>query len=163
MRAKNACLQPRPGGRKVQMFWISALPELPENHKGVSMSCYLHHVPGRIRIKIPSLKGKHFYAQELEKKLQLISGVHMVSVNSLTGSVLAYYDERAIDVCAITDAVSRETGVDLSSASTPDEYVDKSWSKTGLMVGEKIGKAALGIAIGQLFEGSPLALLAAVI
>jgi hypothetical protein len=127
------------------------------------MSCYLHHVPGRIRIKIPDIKGKPFYAQELEKKLQVISGVYLVSVNSLTGSVLAYYDERSTDACAITDVVSRETGVDLSGASPADKYVDGALSKTGQMVGETIGKAALGIAIGQIFEGSPLALLAAVI
>ncbi len=127
------------------------------------MSCYLHHVPGRIRIKIPGIKGKPFYAQELAKKLQLIAGVYLVSVNSLTGSVLAYYDERSTDACAITDVVSRETGVDLSKASPPDKYMDDALSKTGQIVGEKIGKAALGIAIGQIFEGSPLALLAAVI
>ncbi|MGD0397785.1 MAG: HMA2 domain-containing protein [Syntrophobacteraceae bacterium] len=127
------------------------------------MSCYLHHVPGRIRIKIPGIKGKPFYAQELGKKLQLISGVCLVSVNSLTGSVLAYYDENSTDACAITDMVSRETGVDLSQVPSPDKYMDDALSKTGQMVGQTIGKAALGIAIGQLFEGSPLALLAAVI
>jgi hypothetical protein len=127
------------------------------------MSCYLHHVPGRIRIKIPDIKGKPIYAQELEKKLKVISGVYIVSVNSLTGSVLAYYDVGSTNACAITDVVSRETGVDLSKASPPDKYVDEALSKTGLMVGEKIGKAALGIAIGQIFEGSPLALLASVI
>jgi hypothetical protein len=127
------------------------------------MSCYLHHVPGRIRIKIPDIKGKPIYAQELEKKLKVISGVYIVSVNSLTGSVLAYYDVGSTNACAITDVVSRETGVDLSKASSPDKYVDEALSKTGLMVGEKIGKAALGIAIGQIFEGSPLALLASVI
>ena len=127
------------------------------------MSCYLHHVPGRIRIKIPAIKGKPFHAQDLEKKLTVISGVYIVSVNPLTGSVLAYYDENSTNAGAITDVVSRETGVDLSMACPPDKYVEEAWSKTGLMVGEKIGKAALGIAIGQLFEGSALAMLASVI
>ena len=127
------------------------------------MSCYLHHVPGRVRIKIPDIKGKPIYAQELEKKLKVISGVYIASVNSLTGSVLAYYDEGSTNACAITDVVSRETGVDLSKACPPDKYVGEALSKTGLMVGEKIGKAALGIAIGQIFEGSPMALLASVI
>jgi hypothetical protein len=123
------------------------------------MSCYLHHVPGRIRIKVPAIKGKPFYAQELEEKLKAISGVYIVSVNSRTGSILAYYDERSTDVRAITDEVSKETGADLSGAFAPDEAL----SKTGQFVGETIGKAALGIAIGQLLEDSPLALLAAVI
>ena len=44
----------------------------------------MHHVPGRIRIKIPDIKGKPFYAQELGKKLKLIPGVCIVNVNSLT-------------------------------------------------------------------------------
>lgn len=125
------------------------------------MSYYLHHVPGRIRIKIPGIKGKTFYAQELEKRLRVISGVYLVSVSPLTGSVLAYYDENSTDARAITDVVSRETGVDLSRASAPDR--DEAFSKTSQMVGEKIGKAALGMTIGQIFEGSTLALLAAVI
>ncbi len=127
------------------------------------MSCYMHHVPGRIRIKIPDIKGKPFYAQELEKKLKLISGVCIVNVNSLTGSVLAYYDENSTNACAIADAVSRETGVDLSMVAPQDKNLDEELSKTSLMVGEKIGKVALGIAIGQIFEGSALAMLASVI
>jgi len=34
MRAENACLRPGSGGRKVQMFGVSAVQELPQNHKG---------------------------------------------------------------------------------------------------------------------------------
>ncbi|MFZ2447756.1 MAG: HMA2 domain-containing protein [Syntrophobacteraceae bacterium] len=127
------------------------------------MSCYLHHVPGRIRIKIPGIKGNPIHARELEEKLKVIPGVRLVSVNSLTGSVLAYYDERGTNAGVIADVVSRETGVDLSTAAHPDDYSDEAWSRTGQAIGEKIGKAALGIVIGQIFEGSPLALLAAVI
>lgn len=127
------------------------------------MSCYLHHVPGRIRIKVPFIKGKTFLAQGLEEKLKQVYGVRFAKVNSLTGSILAYYDENLTNARAISDVVARETGVDLSKASNTDVYFDAALSKTGQAVGVKIGKAALGFALGQLLEGTPLALFAAVI
>ncbi len=127
------------------------------------MSCYLHHVPGRIRIKTPYVKGKPVNAHELEQRLRAVAGVRLVNANALTGSILVYYDETTTKAGSIVDMVSRETNIDLSTAAHPDHYVDEALSRTGQMVGEKIGKAALGIVIGQLFEGSPLALLAAVI
>ncbi len=127
------------------------------------MSCYLHHVPGRIRIKTPYIKGRSVLAQELEGKIRALPGIRMVSVNALTGSILVYYDENGINAAAIMDLVSAETGSDLSTAAHPDRYVDEALSETGKVVGMRIGKAVLGLVIGQLLEGSPLALLAAAI
>lgn len=127
------------------------------------MSCYLHHVPGRVRIKSPYLKGRPVLAQELEEKVRVLPGIKVVSANALTGSLLVYYDEKRVNAGAITQLVSNETGIDLSTAAHPDQYVDDALAKTGKAVGSKIGKAILGLVVGQIFEGSPLALLAAAI
>jgi hypothetical protein len=127
------------------------------------MNCYLHHVPGRIRIKTPYIKGRPVLTQEIEEKLRVLPGIEMVGTNALTGSILVHYNECAINAGVITDLVGRETGIDLSAAVHPDQYVDEALSKTGQEVGKRIGKAVLGIVIGQLLEGSPLALLAAAI
>lgn len=145
------------------MLGVSKMQAFFEGNEGKEMSCYLHNVPGRIRIKTPLVKGKHAIAQDLEEKIRVLPGVKMVSANALTGSILVHYDENGIDAGAIADLVSRETGLDLSGAAHPDRYVEEALSKAGEVVGEKIGKAVLGLVIGQLLEGSPLALLAAVI
>ncbi|MEM5785744.1 MAG: HMA2 domain-containing protein, partial [Syntrophobacteraceae bacterium] len=87
------------------------------------MSCYLHHVPGRVRIKSPYLKGRPVLAQELEEKVRVLPGIKVVSANALTGSLLVYYDEKRVNAGAITQLVSNETGIDLSTAAHPDQYV----------------------------------------
>jgi len=56
-----------------------------------------------------------------------------------------------------------ECGVDLSTAAHTDRYIDEKAVRTGSRIGETVGKAILGIVIGQVLEGSPLAFLAAVI
>lgn len=127
------------------------------------MNCYLHHVPGRIRVKTPALKGLPLKANQLEGKLLSLPGVHSAGVNALTGSALVNYDEGIIKAGTIVDLVGTECGVDLSTAAHTETYMDERLSHTGSKIGEKVGKAILGIVIGQVFEGSPLALLAAVI
>lgn len=126
-------------------------------------SCYLHHVPGRIRIKTPHIKARPFLAQELEEKIRALPAIRLVSANALTGSILVHYDENGVNAGAIVDLVGRETGIDLWAAAHPDRYVDEALSKTGAMVGKTIGRAVLGLVIGELLEGTPLALLAAAI
>ncbi len=127
------------------------------------MSCYLHHIPGRIRVKTPALKGFSIQPDELEKKLMSLPGVLSATVNTLTGSVLVNYDERTMNAGKIVDLVGSECGVDFSTAAHIDKYLDEKLSHTGEQIGVRLGKAVLGMVIGQVFEGSPLALLAAVI
>ncbi len=123
------------------------------------MSCYLHHVPGRIRIKTPTIKGCPETALELEKKVRAIYGVRDAIANTLTGSLLVNYDPDVIEARAILEVVAQELRLDMSLAEGHDRYMEEALSKTG----EKFGKAVLGIALGWVFEGSPLGLLTAFI
>jgi hypothetical protein len=123
------------------------------------MSCYLHHVPGRIRIKTPTIKGYPFRALELEKKVGAIYGVVDASANALTGSLIVNYDPDVVDARTILDVAAKELRLDLSLADGHDRYMDETLSKTG----EKIGKAVFSIALGLAFEGTPLGLLTAII
>ena len=127
------------------------------------MSCYLHHVRGRIRIKTPCIKGKPVIAQKLEIQISGLPGITLVSTNALTGSILVHYDETIVNPAAIIDLVSTEIGIDLSEAAHTNQCVYETLGKTGEVVGEKIGRAVLGLVIGRLLEGSSLAFLAAAI
>jgi len=127
------------------------------------MSCYLHHVPGRIRIKCATLKGPARRIYGIEGRLASHPGVSTVTGNALTGSIVVHYDQKITRAGKIIDILARECNIDISTAVDIDSYVDERLSRTGRKISEKMGKALLGVVIGQVFEGSPLALLAAVI
>ena len=52
----------------------------------------VHQVPGRIRMKIPSAKGRPEELQSYKEVLSLIPGVEDVDINAVTGSVVLKYD-----------------------------------------------------------------------
>jgi copper chaperone CopZ len=60
------------------------------------ISSYVHAVEGRLRIKVPEVKGAPLKAREIEGHLTLCPGVEEVSANPITGSVLVLYNPRLI-------------------------------------------------------------------
>ena len=55
---------------------------------------YVHALEGRIRIKVPEIKGFPAKAGELERQVQWQSGINSIKANPTTGSVLIYYDSQ---------------------------------------------------------------------
>lgn len=55
---------------------------------------YMHALEGRIRIKVPGIKGSPIKADELERQVQWQSGIHSIKANPTTGNVLIYYDSQ---------------------------------------------------------------------
>jgi len=53
---------------------------------------YFHHIPGRVRLRMPEFKANAKGAQEFQAAMQQIPGVASVEINLLTGSVLVHYD-----------------------------------------------------------------------
>ncbi len=56
----------------------------------------VHAIPGRIRLKIASLRDNSTLASELQHRLVAIQGVKQVETNPRTGSVLILYDAAAM-------------------------------------------------------------------
>ena len=69
------------------------------------VSSYIHALEGRLRIKIPEVKGNGGKALEVENYLQLLSGLEQVSANPVTGNVLIHYNPRLIGVEEIIAAL----------------------------------------------------------
>ena len=57
---------------------------------------YYHKLDGRIRIKVPEVKGSPVMADVLESQLAKLNGVAHVQANSLTGYVLVIFDYQVI-------------------------------------------------------------------
>lgn len=58
----------------------------------MNTSSYLHVLDGRIRIKVPEIKGLPSKASALEEALQRIPGVTEVKANPVTGNILILFE-----------------------------------------------------------------------
>jgi hypothetical protein len=57
----------------------------------------VHHVPGRIRLRLPRAKGKSALLEQIKEALSPRPGVRSVAVNPTTGSVIINYDAPLFD------------------------------------------------------------------
>lgn len=123
------------------------------------MSYYMHNVPGRLRVKTPSIKGKPAMAGQVSDYLGQLPGVTSVSTNTVTGSIVVLYDLMTVTHEEVVDALAHKGYFDHSKAINNDQYFDKVASQAGKVV----GKAVFGAVVDMAFEGSALSLLAAIL
>ena len=76
----------------------------------------IHSIPGRMRLRIPSLKGNENLARPLREHLSSIPGIAHVEVNPVTGSVLVVHQGREANaaelVHSLAEGLSPIVGVD---------------------------------------------------
>jgi hypothetical protein len=51
-----------------------------------------HAIPGRVRLRIPAIKGQQALAEEVRRQLAALAVIRRVEVSTITGSVLVVYD-----------------------------------------------------------------------
>ncbi|MGD0661801.1 MAG: HMA2 domain-containing protein [Syntrophorhabdales bacterium] len=93
------------------------------------MTCYMHHVPGRLRIRTPLVKNNRNVAAEVESLLLAVPGVDDVTINLTTGSCLVKYDLSMTKRDDIISLLSGKGYFDRSKAVTNDEYFEGIASK----------------------------------
>ena len=71
----------------------------------------VHHIPGRLRIRLPKAKGNPDLLARISQSLSPLSGVRQVSTNESTGSVVIHYDP----------GTSREIRKQLAAQAEEDE------------------------------------------
>ena len=120
---------------------------------------YVHDIPGRLRVKIPMLKGKTEMSDSVLGLFRNMAGVKNVSVNNVTGSVVFQYDPAVVRSNQILDTLSHHRLFDGTKVISDDQYIEHAATKAG----GAIGKAVMGWALGKAFEGSGLGLLAVLI
>jgi hypothetical protein len=64
------------------------------------MQC-IHHIPGRLRVRVAGIKGDAQGASRLGCLLREVDGVTSVAANPLTGSVLVHYDPATLCMSAL--------------------------------------------------------------
>jgi hypothetical protein len=61
------------------------------------MKQYIHHIPGRVRIKNPMFQNNTVVLDRLRRCLDGISGVDFITTNPFTGSLVVNYDCEVVD------------------------------------------------------------------
>ncbi|MGE3542009.1 MAG: HMA2 domain-containing protein [Candidatus Tectimicrobiota bacterium] len=70
-------------------------------------SPYLHLLEGRLRIKIPELKGAQSRALALAQRLEQLEGIDAVTANPTTGNVLILFNSAQLEHRAIIRAIQQ--------------------------------------------------------
>lgn len=123
------------------------------------MNDYLHNVPGRLRVKIPSVKHQNYKARKLESLFAFRQGIERVRVNALTGSLTIGYDPDQTGVEQLL-AVLKENGF------LKDDHCPVNAARLGDIaprVTQAVGKFMVNWAVSKTLESSGLGLLAVLI
>jgi len=88
-----------------------------------------HHIPGRMRVKVPSAKDQPRVLRQIQQSLAPMPGVQHVEINPATGSVLILYDLERHDAFH-TQLAEHSTHADLFALDPPkvtevDELAEK--------------------------------------
>lgn len=120
--------------------------------------CYIHHIPGRLRIRIPALKNN---PQGIERVRSLLSveGIDSFTASPLTGSVTVIYAPQRLDKQRLLD-ILKEDGLYCAERSTTMESQLQQASQTAA---RKVSRAMFGWAVGRVLEANGLSFIAAFI
>ena len=94
------------------------------------MTYYIHHIPGRLRIKSPLLKGNNGSEASIVELLRGLAGVERVAVNAITGSCLIHYDPSVTCRDDMVMVLSKNGYFDPGRAATNEEYLQNAAAKT---------------------------------
>lgn len=72
------------------------------------MTHHVHHVPGRLRIRIPELKRNPALARVVTEKVRRFDGIQTVEASVVTGSLLVFYDLGRTDFNTLCGALGVE-------------------------------------------------------
>lgn len=122
------------------------------------MEYYIHHVPGRLRVKIPILKHKPAAEREIRDLLDLY-GVDEIKIQTVTGSVVVHYDPDCIQPGQLLQVLSDSGYYDNAKAVTIDDQMRRATSNASA----KVGKALFGWGVSKALEANGLSLLAVLI
>ncbi len=116
------------------------------------MSYYVHQVPGRLRIKSPSIKNNQTEAVVVENLLKDMEGIKSTSVSTLTGSVVVNDDSRMVSDQMIISRLTDLGHFKPAQAKTNDEYIQGAFSTAG----EIVWKAFFGSFVDVALAGTPI-------
>jgi hypothetical protein len=130
------------------------------------MSHYIHHVPGRLRIKTLTLKGNQIAAQEVCRLLSATDGVIDCHVKTVTGSVVISYDAELTDGKSLLELLKERGYVNHAAevaAPNAGKRTSSNMTQAASSAGSNVGKAVFGFVVEKAVERSAAALIGALL
>jgi Heavy metal associated domain 2 len=123
---------------------------------------YIHHVPGRLRLQTPRLKGNRRVAQAALDTAIGITGVLEARVSAVTGSLLITYDKRELTPEVLWQCLCKSGIVSGPSPIEESVPVTRAWIGPPNVASEKgFGGLVAEIILERLLERSAVALVGA--
>lgn len=115
----------------------------------------MHHVPGRLRIRLSGVKGNRDRAHSIQLELEVLAGVTDAESNIRTGSVIVRYDPKLTNVRAVLLALDLKR-VSPTSANPPVRKPVNDQKK----IAQQAALAILSVFVEKALERSVLILFA---
>lgn len=133
------------------------------------METYVHHLPGRLRVRLQRAKNP-VVAGSLRELLRTMPGVSSVCVNATTGSVLIHYRVAETDASALLHVMRTRNlpamPVNAMVLTTPQARVRPRMqhppARLAVRVRRRIARAAFDYVVERAFERAAILLLAAI-
>lgn len=111
------------------------------------MNEFLHHVPGRLRIRARLFLRESPERSQALRRLRAIAGVRHLRLNEKAGSVTLYYDSGEVSGEALLDTLRREC----PQATVPAMAAgaQRPLRATTRPIAAEIGKMALGVLVNK--------------
>lgn len=104
-----------------------------------------HELPGRIRFRVPSLRGNLAAVQLVREKLPTLDGVESVQANAVTGSVLIAYQEDQVNPGLLFTALVRLLGLDAEYQRPPSSVIHRELGAMGSSLNRAVHERTAGI------------------
>jgi hypothetical protein len=127
--------------------------------QGAFMNYYVHDVPGRLRVKIPTVKDRPNSGRQLKAFFDAMEGVDKVTVNTVTGSLVVRYDVGRVGPDRLLETLEANGFYDKTCARRKKTAADAVSSAAG----ERLVRAIVGWLVGKTLEANGLGLLAVLI
>jgi copper chaperone CopZ len=122
------------------------------------MTHYIHHVPGRLRVKSLMIKKNETQARLVKDCLNEMNGVRATEVNTVTGSIVVNYDAHLVHSETILNSLWDQGYID---QVTP--HSDLVVMSSGASLAQKVSDAVVNKLVETVVERSAVALIAALI
>jgi hypothetical protein len=109
-----------------------------------------HHLPGRIRFRIPLLEsGNDDVMAAIKKELLNIPDINSVQINAVSAGLLVEFDAEKIDAAIICEILIRLLGLEKIFDNPPESAIQKEIKALGNALNRQIFNSTAGILDSQ--------------